>query len=144
FIGGSGKKRILNMVAKYADYCNFTCFSDPDQIPELLTALRGHCEKVSRDYEDIGKSFFAYVFTAETEEELDALLEYRAKEINLSLKDYKKRLRRGFFVGTPEKLQQRFGEFIDLGFDYFQVMFPYKQEIEISEMFAKYIMPQFY
>ncbi|MFX1535163.1 MAG: TIGR03560 family F420-dependent LLM class oxidoreductase, partial [Promethearchaeota archaeon] len=142
FIGGTGKKRILNMVAKYADYCNFGWFTSPDQIPPLLTALKGHCEKVSRDYENVGKSYFASVFTAETEEELNDLLETQAKERNITLEEYKKRLIPGIFVGTPEKVQQRFRELIDLGFDYFQVMFPYKKEIEVSETFAKQIIPQ--
>jgi F420-dependent oxidoreductase-like protein len=140
FIGGTGKKRILNMVAKYADYCNFGWFLDPNTIPELLDALKLHCEKVNRDYDSVGKSFFASVIVTETQDELETVLTERAKLRNMTLEEYKKAIKDlNVFFGTPEVVQQGFENLIDLGFDYFQIMFPYPKDYEQSEKFIKLV-----
>ncbi|UCG89762.1 MAG: TIGR03560 family F420-dependent LLM class oxidoreductase [Candidatus Heimdallarchaeota archaeon] len=143
FIGGTGKKRILNMVAKYADYCNFGWFLDPKTIPELLNALKQHCKDENRDYETVGKSYFASVIVTETEDELDKILAERAKLRNMSLEGYKKSINNlNVFYGTPEVVQQGFDHLIDLGFDYFQIMFPYPSDYEQSNKFAKFVIPK--
>ena len=144
FIGGTGKKRILRMVAKYADYCNFGWFVDPEILPELLDALKHHCEKVNRDFDSVGKSFFASVILAETQDELETMMTERAKARNLPLKEYINSISNlNVFFGTPDVVQQRFENLIDLGFDYFQIMFPYPKDLEQSERFAKYILSKF-
>ncbi len=142
FIGGSGKKRILSMVAKYADYCNLTWFHNPEKIPELLTTLKNHCNRISRDYDTLGKSFFASVMIAETEEELEKLLTERAKLRDKTLEEYRKMLGKGVFFGTPETVQERFENLIDLGFSYFQIMFPYPIDYDQSTMFARLVLPK--
>ncbi|UCE13995.1 MAG: LLM class F420-dependent oxidoreductase [Candidatus Heimdallarchaeota archaeon] len=142
FIGGTGKKRILRMVAKYADYCNFGWFYVPDKIPDLLTTLKDHCDKVSRDYESVGKSFFASVIVAETEDELENILSDRAKARNMGVEEYRKMLGNGVFFGTPEFIQERFENLINLGFDYFQIMYPYPMDYEQSTKFAELVIPK--
>jgi F420-dependent oxidoreductase-like protein len=52
-IGGVGEKRTLRLVAQYADACNLFPDSDP---AHKLEVLRGHCESVGRDYEQIEKT----------------------------------------------------------------------------------------
>ncbi len=143
FIGGTGKKRILKMVAKYADYCNFGFFIDPNEIPNLLHTLKDHCINESRDYETIGKSFFASVMIAENEEELDKLMNERAKLHHMSVEDYMKNMGKGVFYGTPENIQEQFEKLVQLGFDYFQVMFPYPLDYEQSNVFAELVLPKF-
>ncbi|MFX1505509.1 MAG: TIGR03560 family F420-dependent LLM class oxidoreductase [Promethearchaeota archaeon] len=144
FIGGTGKKRILRMVAKYADYCNFGWFIDPETIPDLLDALKHHCEKVNRDFDSVGKSFFASVILAETEDELETILTERAKARRLTLKEYQKSIGSlNVFFGTPEIVQNGFENLVALGFDYFQIMFPYPNDLAQSERFAKLILPKF-
>jgi len=45
-------------------------------------------------------------------------------------------------VGYPEEVTERFKFFIDLGFDYFQVMFPETgdEALKASQAFAKLVM----
>jgi F420-dependent oxidoreductase-like protein len=51
-IGGSGERKTLRLVAKYADACNlFTVDAE-----RKLDVLRGHCEREGRDYESIEKT----------------------------------------------------------------------------------------
>ncbi|HTT90554.1 MAG TPA: LLM class F420-dependent oxidoreductase [Acidimicrobiales bacterium] len=52
-IGGSGEKKTLRLVAKYAQACNL--FAGPD-VSHKLEVLRGHCEAVGRNYDDIEKT----------------------------------------------------------------------------------------
>jgi F420-dependent oxidoreductase-like protein len=53
-IGGGGEKKTLRLVAQYADACNLSAM---DGVPtHKLDVLRGHCEAVDRDYDEIEKT----------------------------------------------------------------------------------------
>ena len=52
-IGGSGERKTLRLVAKYAQACNL--FSTPD-LAHKLDVLRAHCEREGRDYDEIQKT----------------------------------------------------------------------------------------
>lgn len=57
-IGGSGERKTLRLVAKYADACNL--FASPEGGPEAiahkLAVLREHCEREGTDYDRIRKT----------------------------------------------------------------------------------------
>ncbi|MEU8341726.1 probable F420-dependent oxidoreductase, Rv1855c family [Actinomadura meyerae] len=52
-VGGSGEKKTLRFVAKYADACNLF---DGEELPRKLEVLREHCEREGRDYSEIEKT----------------------------------------------------------------------------------------
>ena len=52
-IGGSGERKTLRLVAKYADACNL--FDGPE-LAHKLDVLRQHCDREGRDYDDIEKT----------------------------------------------------------------------------------------
>ena len=52
-IGGSGERRTLRLVARYADACNLGMSPD---LPHKLEVLRAHCEAEGRDYDSIEKT----------------------------------------------------------------------------------------
>src|SRR3984893_11668654 len=54
-IGGSGEKKTLRFVAKYADACNL--FPGPD-LARKLDVLRAHCDAEGRDYDEITKTCY--------------------------------------------------------------------------------------
>lgn len=54
-IGGSGEKKTLRLVAQYGDACNLFQLP-PDEIARKLDILRGHCDEVGRDYDEIEKT----------------------------------------------------------------------------------------
>jgi alkanesulfonate monooxygenase SsuD/methylene tetrahydromethanopterin reductase-like flavin-dependent oxidoreductase (luciferase family) len=47
---------LLRLVARYADACNLTDSFDPAFYRHKLDVLRGHCDKVGRDYDEIEKT----------------------------------------------------------------------------------------
>jgi F420-dependent oxidoreductase-like protein len=54
-IGGSGEKKTLRFVAKYAQACNL--FPGPD-LARKLDVLRAHCDAEGRDYDEITKTCY--------------------------------------------------------------------------------------
>ena len=54
-IGGSGERKTLRFVAKYAQACNL--FPGPD-LARKLDVLRAHCDAEGRDYDEIEKTCY--------------------------------------------------------------------------------------
>jgi F420-dependent oxidoreductase-like protein len=54
-IGGSGEKKTLRLVAKYAQACNLFPFPAPE-LARKLQVLREHCEREGTDYDAIEKT----------------------------------------------------------------------------------------
>jgi F420-dependent oxidoreductase-like protein len=54
-VGGTGERKTLRLVAKYADACNL--FPSPE-IGHKLDVLRAHCEREGRDYDEILKTCY--------------------------------------------------------------------------------------
>ncbi len=69
-IGGSGEKKTLRMVAQYADLGNLTC--GPEEVPQKLDALAGHCERLGRDRSEITLSWNRVVCVAPTSAQAEA------------------------------------------------------------------------
>ena len=55
-IGGEGEKKTLKLVAQYADACNLFARNGVEQVTHKLDVLRGHCETLNRDYDEIEKT----------------------------------------------------------------------------------------
>jgi len=63
-IGGSGEKKTLQLVAKYADACNLFARMGVDTVRGKLDILKQHCEKEGRDYSEIEKTTLSTVHLA--------------------------------------------------------------------------------
>ncbi len=55
-IGGSGERKTLRLVAKYADGCNLFGRLSTDDLTRKLDILKQHCDEVGRPYETIEKT----------------------------------------------------------------------------------------
>ena len=58
-VGGTGERRTLRLVARYADISNFVGPLSPDQLRGKLRVLEGHCEAEGRDPATILKTVVA-------------------------------------------------------------------------------------
>lgn len=65
-IGGSGEKKTLRLVAKYADACNLFG-GERDVVAHKLEVLKGHCETEGRDYDEIEKTIIYSAVNPATE-----------------------------------------------------------------------------
>jgi F420-dependent oxidoreductase-like protein len=70
-IGGSGEQKTLRLVAKYAQACNL--FMGPE-LERKLDVLRGHCQEVGRDYDDIQKTVIMSIDPGNEGENIESVL----------------------------------------------------------------------
>jgi F420-dependent oxidoreductase-like protein len=57
-IGGTGEKKTLRLVAKYADATNIFSQEGVEFVKGKLAILREHCEREGRNYDDIEKTIY--------------------------------------------------------------------------------------
>jgi F420-dependent oxidoreductase-like protein len=136
WIGGSGEKVTLKLVARWGDACNVG--GDAETIRHKLDVLKGHCEDEDRDYEEIIKSTGARVHLIENE--ANAEQETAQARGNRPYDKYA----RDTIVGTPEMVRERLQPKIDAGIDYFIISIPrtaYNQEP--VRRFAREVIPLF-
>ncbi|HUO49413.1 MAG TPA: LLM class F420-dependent oxidoreductase [Acidimicrobiales bacterium] len=122
-VGGSGERKTLRMVAKYADACNL--FGGVDEVRHKLGVLRTHCEDVGRDYGTITKTKLATLVIGETEAEAEALLADMAAARGLDVE-----LVRAFAMsGDPDKVVAEVAAHFDAGLDGLVVNMPGSQDL---------------
>ena len=118
WVGGSGERVTLKLVAKYGDACNLTAIL-PDDYRHKLEVLKGHCDKVNRDYDSIIKS--AHVFMtllAPGEDPEKATAPFRSRQ-GSTLEEYRQRN----FVGAPSETVDYLSSLEEVGIDYFVFYF---------------------
>jgi F420-dependent oxidoreductase-like protein len=71
-VGGSGEKKTLRLVAKYAQACNL--FPGPD-LARKLDVLREHCEREGTDYDAIEKTVLFHFDVGEKGEHAGAIID---------------------------------------------------------------------
>ncbi len=84
-IGGSGERKTLRLVARFAQACNL--FNAPD-IEHKLDVLRGHCADVGRDYDEIEKTVIGPLDPGADGENTDTLLADLRRLANLGITHY--------------------------------------------------------
>lgn len=85
-VGGSGERKTLRLVARYADACNI---SSTPELAHKLEVLRGHCDDLGRDYATIEKTtqmiLPAITADAAGEETVDGLIERLREQAALGI-----------------------------------------------------------
>jgi F420-dependent oxidoreductase-like protein len=134
-IGGSGERKTLRMVAQYGDGCN--CFGNPRRAQHLMGVLRGHCDRLGRDPDEITKTSMAIVVIAETERAVKAKLDaMRAAGIP------EERVA-GATAGTPEQVLERAHAYRDVGIDGITLSMPDVHDLEAVELAGETLAPVF-
>lgn len=101
-IGGAGEKVTLKLVAQYADACNINNH-DNAELRRKLGVLRGHCEQVGRDYNEIRRTVEYSVALDRNQEEAERKAQQRNIKPETGL------------VGTPGAIRQRLRELEEAG-----------------------------
>src|SRR3954465_15494983 len=96
WVGGSGERRTLRIVAEHADGWN-TFLMEPDEYRHKLDVLDRHCADVGRDPADIRKQLVLRAVLGETEAEAEERLRELAGDRDPDA------FRQGMVVGTPEQ-----------------------------------------
>jgi alkanesulfonate monooxygenase SsuD/methylene tetrahydromethanopterin reductase-like flavin-dependent oxidoreductase (luciferase family) len=111
-IGGSGEKKTLRTVAKYADMWN--AMGPVDVMAHKVEVLRGHCDAVGRDIGEIeftlGVKFTIRDSKAEADRVLEAAMAHNRTPMSDIADDDT------FWNGTPEELADKLRPYVELGF----------------------------
>jgi alkanesulfonate monooxygenase SsuD/methylene tetrahydromethanopterin reductase-like flavin-dependent oxidoreductase (luciferase family) len=111
-IGGSGEKKTLRTVARYADMWN--AMGTPEFVAHKVEVLRAHCDAVGRDIAEIEFTLGIKATIRDTEEEAvrvwKAAMEHNRTPLARVADD------QTFWNGTPEQLAERLRPYVDLGF----------------------------
>ncbi len=137
WIGGGGEQVTLKLVAQYGDACNLGG-DDLAVLRHKLDVLKGHCERVGRNYDDIIRSTGLSAHPIGPND--DPIQATAAARGETSFEEYAK----GTIIGTPEEIRERAQPKLDLGFNYFIMSFPrvaYTQET--MNRFAEEVIPLF-
>jgi F420-dependent oxidoreductase-like protein len=94
-VGGSGERKTLKIVAKYADACNL--FGSAETIKRKMNILKEHCESVGRDYDSILKTKLDLVVIDDSEE----MARKRAQQFYIGVPEQQIRNREFAIYGTP-------------------------------------------
>jgi F420-dependent oxidoreductase-like protein len=116
-VGGSGERRTLKLVARYADACNL--FGDPDTVRHKLDVLRAHGETVGRDPAEIEVTNLTSALVAADRGSLDALVE-RSRPPTLSPEAFADRVK----AGTADDQIGRYRQYAEAGVQTAIVNFP--------------------
>jgi F420-dependent oxidoreductase-like protein len=129
-VGGSGERKTLRLVAKYADGCNI--FGDLDHVRHLLGVLERHCDDVGRDPAEITKTRMATVFVDTTHEAAVARLESAGLD---------ERRRSMAFAGEPDSIAEQAQALVDAGIEGITISLPDVHDLEKVALAGQAIGP---
>jgi len=111
-IGGSGERKTLRTVARYADMWN--AMGPVDVMRHKIEVLRQHCEDVGRDPAEIEFTLGIKATIRDSAEEADrvwkAAMEHNRTPLSRVEDDDT------FWNGTPEQLAEKVGPYFEMGF----------------------------
>ena len=133
-VGGSGERKTLKIVAKYADACNL--FGSIETIKRKLDVLKEHCKSVGRDYDSILKTKLDLVLIDDSEE----IARKRAQQFYKGIPEQQIRDREFAIYGTPESVSRQIELLEESGIQYLIVDLEPSRELEALDVFANNII----
>jgi alkanesulfonate monooxygenase SsuD/methylene tetrahydromethanopterin reductase-like flavin-dependent oxidoreductase (luciferase family) len=112
-IGGSGEKKTLRSVAKYADMWN--AMGTVDLMRHKIDVLRQHCADVGRDPSEIEFTLGIKATIRDSAEEADKVWRAAMEHNRTPMSDVEDDVT--FWNGTPEQLAERLAPYVELGFE---------------------------
>jgi F420-dependent oxidoreductase-like protein len=134
-VGGSGERKTLRLVARYADGCNV--FGDAAHAKHLMEVLASHCEEAGRDPAEITKTRLGIALIAPTHEaamaKLDGLRKAGIPEDRLA----------AVMAGDPDSIAEQASAFIDAGIEGLTLTIPDVHDLEAVELVGQTLGPLF-
>jgi alkanesulfonate monooxygenase SsuD/methylene tetrahydromethanopterin reductase-like flavin-dependent oxidoreductase (luciferase family) len=136
-IGGSGEKKTLRTVAKYADMWN--AMGPLEVMAHKVDVLKRHCDEVGRDVNEIEFTLGVKFTLRDSKEEADrvwrAAMEHNRTPMSEVEDDDT------FWNGSPEQMAEKLRPYVDLGFRTVISEQPAPYDIETLERFVGQVKP---
>ena len=136
-IGGSGERKTLRTVAKYADMWN--AMGTPEFLAHKVEVLRRHCEEVGRDPAQIEFTVGCKPIIRDSAEEAQRVWREWMELNQTPMSEVEDDLT--FWPGTPEQIAERLLEVRSLGFNTAIAEIPAPFDDETLERFISQVKP---
>lgn len=136
-IGGSGEKKTLRTVARYADMWNG--MGKIDVMRQKVDVLHGHCEAVGRDISEIEFTLDLKVTIRDSQAEAERVWREHMEHNRTPLAEVEDD--DTFWNGTPEQLAERLAPYVELGFGTAISEMPAPYDVESLERFIGQVKP---
>ncbi|MCI0486254.1 MAG: LLM class F420-dependent oxidoreductase [Blastocatellia bacterium] len=136
-IGGGGEKLTLKVVAKHADIWN--TFGSPEVFRHKIEVLRGHCDAVGRNFDDIEISWAGLTLLTESSAEKDAAVRAMAQAFGLPAEQVEP----GLLIGSAEEVRDRIERLIAVGVTHFIILASAPFNHDSIHRFAEEVIPAF-
>ena len=130
-VGGSGERKTLKIVAKYADAYNL--FGSAETLKRKLNILKEHCKSVGRDYDSILKTKLGAII-------IDDDKEIAKKRVQQITRMPEEQIREFAIYGTPEDVSRQIKLLEEVGIQYLIVDLDPSRELEALEIFVNNII----
>jgi alkanesulfonate monooxygenase SsuD/methylene tetrahydromethanopterin reductase-like flavin-dependent oxidoreductase (luciferase family) len=150
-IGGSGEKKSLRLVAKYADACNVNDVAHterglervggPELIAHKYEVVRGYCEEIGRPFDEILRSHFTLRLVLGPDERTVAEKVAAIGQASSGSPATRRAQPSAFMTGTPEQVAQYYQSLADVGTQYFVIQIDASDE-ETIELLAGEVAPR--
>jgi alkanesulfonate monooxygenase SsuD/methylene tetrahydromethanopterin reductase-like flavin-dependent oxidoreductase (luciferase family) len=136
-IGGSGERKTLRTVARWADMWN--AFGSPETLAAKDAILRAHCADVGRDESEIERTVGCKITirgsAAEARRVVDAALDHNRTPRSQAETDHT------FWTGTPMMVAETMLAYRAVGFRTFIVELPAPYDLETMESLVRVVKP---
>ncbi len=138
WLGGMGEKRLLRMVAKYADGWNVP-FVAPDVFAQKNQVLTRWCEKEGRDPWHVVRTVNLGLAIGRTEAEASRKRDGLRAQFGAALPF----IETGMLIGTPQEVIDRIAAYVQAGADWIIVALRAPFDIDGLQVFIDTVMPAF-
>lgn len=149
-IGGSGEKKSLRLVAKYADACNVNDVGHtenglervggPEYIAHKYAVLRGYCEEFGRPYDEVLRTHFTLRLVLAPDERAVAEKVAAIGQGSSGSPATRRAQPNAFMTGTPEQVIPYYQSLVDVGTQYFVLQID-SADSETLELLAHEVVP---
>jgi alkanesulfonate monooxygenase SsuD/methylene tetrahydromethanopterin reductase-like flavin-dependent oxidoreductase (luciferase family) len=136
-IGGSGEKKTLRTVAKYADMWN--AMETPEVMRHKVDVLRQHCEDVGRDINEIEFTLGAKLTLRDSQAEAERVWREAMAHNRTPMSAVEDDAT--FWNGTPEQIADRIRPYFEMGFRTLITEQPAPYDPETLERFIGEVKP---
>jgi F420-dependent oxidoreductase-like protein len=133
-VGGSGERKTLRLVARYADGCNV--FGDVERSRHLMGVLDRHCDADGRDPAEITRTRMGVAFIAPTHEQAQAKLA-AARATGLP----EERERHVAIAGDPDEVAEQTQALMDAGIEGLTLSLPDVHDLESVALVGATLAP---
>jgi alkanesulfonate monooxygenase SsuD/methylene tetrahydromethanopterin reductase-like flavin-dependent oxidoreductase (luciferase family) len=129
-VGGSGERYLLRVVARHADWWNYS-YRGSEDYAHKRAALERHCREAGRDYDAIDQVVRVGILVGESEREIERLM----------AQPHVRPMEEGRLVGTPAQITEALQVIVANGADRLTVHFADSPRPEGTYLFAAAVLP---